>query len=251
MNDPIYDGLHLGDCFEVMARIPDGSVDMVLADLPYSTTQNKWDNVIDLPALWAEYHRLLKPTGAAVLTSQGAFTARLILSNEGWFRYKLVWEKSKATNFLNAKKQPLRKHEDVCVFYPGKPTYNPQMGKGVPYDKGVRKNQQTGSYGNFAASHVKSEGGRYPTDVIYFKTAESESEFIFHPTQKPVALFEYLIRTYTDEGMTVLDNTAGSGTTAIAAMNAKRNWICIERDPEYYAKAKARIEDHINKMELF
>lgn len=220
-----------GDCLSVMPMLPSGSIDLILCDLPYGTTRNKWDSVIDLPALWVEYQRLLKPAGAVVLTSQGAFTAKLILSNEGWFRYKLVWEKSKATNFLNAKKQPLRKHEDVCVFYPGKPTYNPQMGEGEAYDKGIRKDQQTGSYGNFAASHVKSEGGRYPTDVVYFKTAESEPErTVWHATQKPVDLGRYLIRTYSNPGDMVLDNAFGSGSFLVAAQREQRRFIGIEQN---------------------
>lgn len=165
-----------GDCLEVMRRFPDDSVDMVLCDLPYGTTQNKWDSVIPLDALWEEYHRVVKPNGAIVLTSQGIFTAKLMLSNEKYFKYKLAWEKSKPTNFLNAKKQPLRKHEDVCVFYRKQPTYNPQMTEGEPYSKGVRKDQLTGSYGDFKPSLVKSDGQRYPTDVIYFKTARVKGE---------------------------------------------------------------------------
>lgn len=165
-----------GDCLDVLTRFPDHCVDMVLCDLPYGTTQNKWDSVIPLDRLWKEYRRVVKPGGAIVLTSQGVFTAKLILSQEKMFKYKLVWEKSKPTNFLNAKKQPLRKHEDICVFYSQQPTYIPQMSAGEPYNKGVRKNQQTGSYGDFGQVKVQSEGERYPTDVVYFKTAESEGE---------------------------------------------------------------------------
>lgn len=223
--------LYEGDCLSVMPTLPNASVDLVLCDLPYGTTQNRWDSVIDIQALWKEYVRILKPNGSVVLTSQGAFTARLILSNEPWFRYKIVWQKSKATNFLNAKKQPLRKHEDICVFYPGKPTYNPQMGEGSAYDKGVRKEQQTGSYGDFAASHVKSNGERYPTDVIYFKTAESETErTVWHSTQKPVDLGRYLIRTYSNPGDVVLDNAFGSGSFLVAAQREQRRFIGIEKN---------------------
>ena len=160
-----------GDCLEVMKQVPANSIHLVLCDLPYGTTQNKWDSVIPLEPLWEEYRRILAPKGAIVLTSQGPFTARLILSNEDWFKYELVWIKSKSTNFLNAKKQPLRRHEDVCVFYPTQPDYTPQMQPGDGYDKGIRKDQLTGSYGDFQAVKVKSEGGRYPTDVVYFKTA--------------------------------------------------------------------------------
>ncbi|API60567.1 site-specific DNA-methyltransferase [Tardibacter chloracetimidivorans] len=232
--------LRLGDCLDILPTLPDASVNMVLADLPYGTTQNKWDSIIPLTMLWREYKRILAPQGAVVLTSQGPFTARLILSNEDWFKYKIVWEKSKPTNFLNAKKQPLRKHEDICVFYPRQPTYHPQMSAGAAYDKGVRKDQQTGSYGDFRPAHIKSEGGRYPTDVIYFKTAESEGA-VYHATQKPVALCEYLIRTYTNPGDVVLDNCMGSGTTGLACQNSGRRFIGIEKDPDIFAIANRRL----------
>jgi site-specific DNA-methyltransferase (adenine-specific)/modification methylase len=225
-----------------MKRIGDKSIDMILCDLPYGTTQNKWDSVIPLDELWKEYKRIIKDNGVIVLTSQGIFTAKLILSNEKWFKYKLVWEKSKATNFLNAKKQPLRKHEDICVFYNKQPQYNPQMTEGKPYDKGVRKNQLTGSYGDFNPVHVKSEGMRYPTDVVYFKTAESEGK-VYHPTQKPVALLEYLIKTYTRENELILDNCMGSGSTGVACLNTNRKFIGIEKDDNYFEIAKKRIEE--------
>ena len=235
--------LRQGDCLELMKDIPDKSIDMILCDLPYGTTQNKWDSVIPLEPLWEQYKRIIKDNGVIVLTSQGIFTAKLILSNEKWFKYKWVWEKSKATNFLNAKKQPLRKHEDICVFYNKQPKYNPQMTEGEPYDKGIRKNQLTGSYGEFNPVHVKSEGKRYPTDVVYFKTAESEGK-VYHSTQKPVALLEYLIKTYTNEGETVLDNCMGSGSTGVACLNTNRNFIGIELDENYFNIAKERIENH-------
>lgn len=215
------------DCLDAMKLIPDRSVNMVLCDLPYGTTQNSWDSVIPLQKLWRHYERILAPQGVIVLTGQGPFTARLIVSNEQWFKYKLTWVKSKPTNFLNAKKQPLRKHEDVCVFYPKQPKYSPQMGEGEAYDKGVRKNQLSGSYGDFKPSHVKSEGGRYPTDVIYHKTAESEGQ-VYHATQKPVGLGQYLIRTYTERGDVILDNAFGSGSFLVAAAIEGRNAIGIE-----------------------
>jgi len=229
-----------GDCLDVMPEFPDHSIDMILCDLPYGTTQNKWDSVIDLNKLWTQYKRIIKPNGAIILTSQGIFTARLILSNEKWFKYKIVWIKSKATNFLNAKKQPLRKHEDLCVFYQKQPVYNPQMGVGASYDKGIRKDQHTGSYGDFNPSHVHSDGQRYPNDVIvfeedqiddyvYIKTAESEGE-VFHPTQKPVELGRYLIRTYSRPGDIILDNASGSGSFLIAAYLEGRNFIGIEKN---------------------
>lgn len=235
--------LRQGDCLELMKDIPDKSIDMILCDLPYGTTQNKWDSVIPLEPLWEQYKRIIKDNGVIVLTSQGIFTAKLILSNEKWFKYKWVWEKSKATNFLNAKKQPLRKHEDICVFYNKQPKYNPQMTEGEPYDKGIRKNQLTGSYGEFNPVHVKSEGKRYPTDVVYFKTAESEGK-VYHSTQKPVELLEYLIKTYTIEGELVLDNCMGSGSTGVACLNTNRKFIGIELDENYFNIAKERIENH-------
>ncbi|MEE3954451.1 site-specific DNA-methyltransferase [Peribacillus frigoritolerans] len=237
-----------GDCLEVMKGIPNKSVDMILCDLPYGTTQNKWDSVIPLDLLWKEYKRILKDNGVVVLTSQGIFTANLMLSNQSWFKYKLVWEKSKSTNFLNAKKQPLRKHEDICVFYKKQPVYNPQMRDGDPYDKGIRKNQLTGSYGDFKPVHVVSDGKRYPTDVIYFKTAESEGT-VYHATQKPVELGRYLIRTYTNEGATVLDNACGSGSFLISAILENRKFIGIEKneDVELYKNGKIDLIEVCNK----
>ncbi|MFZ3274525.1 MAG: site-specific DNA-methyltransferase [Lutibacter sp.] len=229
-----------GDCLEEMKEIPDKSIDMILCDLPYGTTQNKWDSVIDLKKLWKEYHRIIKDNGAIALTSQGVFTAKLILSNEKDFIYKVVWIKSKATNFLNAKKQPLRKHEDICIFYKKQPFYNPQMTEGEAYDKGFRKDQLTGSYGDFKSNHVKSSGNRYPTDVItyeeqpiddfiYVKTAESEGT-VYHPTQKPIELGRYLIRTFTKPGDVILDNACGSGSFLLSAILENRNFIGIEKN---------------------
>lgn len=219
------------DCLKAMKAIPDASVNMILCDLPYGTTQNKWDSVIPLDALWKQYRRILAPRGVVVLTSQGSFTARLMLSEEKLFKYKLTWIKSKSTNFLNAKKQPLRRHEDVCVFYGKQPHYTPQMSPGEAYDKGVRKSQLTGSYGDFKPSHVKSEGGRYPTDVVYFKTAEAEGR-VWHPTQKPVELGRYLVRTYTEKGDVVLDNAFGSGSFLVSAIAEGRSVIGIEMNQQ-------------------
>ncbi len=231
-----------GDCLNVMQDIPDNSIDMVLCDLPYGTTQNKWDSVIDLDKLWKQYNRIVKPNGAIVLTSQGVFTAKLILSNEKYFKYKIVWIKSKATNFLNAKKQPLRKHEDICVFYKKQPNYNPQMTNGEAYDKGIRKDQYTGSYGDFKPRHIKSNGKRYPTDVIafeeqeiedfvYVKTAESEGK-VYHPTQKPIELGRYLIRTFSNPGDIILDNACGSGSFLLSAILENRKFIGIEKNED-------------------
>lgn len=251
-NDPA-NHLYEGDCLAVLPTLPANSVDFVLCDLPYGTTRNKWDSVIDLPSLWREYRRVLKPRGAVALTGQGLFTARLILSNEAWFRYKIVWVKSKPTNFLNVRVQPLRKHEDICLFYGAPPAYHPQMTPGLPYDKGVRKDQSSGSYGDFQPARVRSGGDRYPSDVVYFKTAESEPErTVWHPTQKPVALAPYLIRTYSNPGDLVLDNAFGSGSFLVAAHLEARRFCGIERnravhrfktqEVDFLEVARARLE---------
>lgn len=216
-----------GDCLDVMEYLPARSVNLILCDLPYGTTQNSWDSVIPLDELWEAYERILAPKGAIVLMGQGPFTAQLILSRTKDFKYKIVWIKSKATNFLNAKKQPLRRHEDICVFYPKQPTYNPVMSTGEAYNKGVRKNQLTGSYGEFKPSEVKSDGSRYPSDVYYCKTAESEGT-VWHSTQKPVELGRYLIKTYSNPGDIVLDNASGSGSFLVAGAIEDRRVIGIE-----------------------
>ncbi|UWF34186.1 site-specific DNA-methyltransferase [Pediococcus acidilactici] len=248
-----------GDSIEKMSKIPDDSVDMVLVDLPYGTTQNKWDSVIPLDKLWEQYHRIVKLNGAMVFTASGVFTARLMLSNVNEYKYKYVWEKSKATNFLNAKKQPLRKHEDILVFYRRQPTYHPQMTYGEAYSKGIRKDQVTGSYGDFQPTFVKSKGSRYPVDVLYFKTAEAEGP-VLHPTQKPVELGRYLIRTFTDPGDIVLDNTSGSGSFLVAALKEGRNFIGIEKNKDvalfkkhpvdYIEVTKRRIKEAITTMKI-
>ena len=237
----IIDKVSRGDCLEVMKNIPDKSIDMILCDLPYGTTRNKWDSIIPLNKLWYQYERIIKNNGVVALTSQGLFTAKLILSNENLFKYKIVWEKSKPTNFLNAKKQPLRKHEDICIFYKKQPVYNPQMTNGEAYNKGIRKNQLTGSYGNFKPVEVKSNGDRYPIDVIYFKTAESEGE-VCHPTQKPVELGRYLIRTFTKPGEVVLDNTCGSGSFLVAAILEGRRFIGIEKNEDVHLFKSKKID---------
>ncbi len=239
-----------GDCLTQLATLPENSVQLVLCDLPYDTTQNEWECPIPLEQLWLEYWRILAPNGAVVLTSQGIFTARLILSQPQHFKYKLIWKKSKATNFLNAKKQPLRRHEDVCVFYKQPATYNPEMQPGEAYDKGVRKSQLTGSYGDFSPIRVRSEGWRYPDDfipeascsddsasgapaeILHARTSEAEGP-VWHPTQKPVALGRYLVRTYSNPGDVVLDNTFGSGSFLVAALAEGRNFVGIEKTREH------------------
>lgn len=235
--------IYQGDCLKVMADLPDQSVDLVLCDLPYGTTQNKWDSVIPLDQLWAQYRRIIKPKGVIALSSQGIFTARLMMSNEAWFKYKFVWVKSKPTNFLNARRQPLRQHEDICIFYGRQPNYRPVMSKGEPYDKGTRKAQYTGSYGDFKPVQVKSDGERFPTDTLYCKTAESEAGGrVWHPTQKPVALGRYLIRMFTGQGDVVLDNAFGSGSFLVAAALEGRRFIGIEKNEEVHLFKEKQVD---------
>jgi site-specific DNA-methyltransferase (adenine-specific) len=229
------------DCLEGMKDIPDGSVDMILCDLPYGTTQNKWDSIIPLGELWEQYNRIIKDDGAMVFTGQGLFSANLIKSNEQYFRYALIWEKTKAGGFLNAKRMPLQAHEDMLVFYKKLPTYNPQMIEGKPYTKKSVTNGDGKNYGKFdrvGAININS-GTRYPRSVI---KVSNDNHGSLHPTQKPVALFEYLIKTYTNEGETVLDNCIGSGTTAIACINTNRNYIGFELDKHYCDIANERVQ---------
>lgn len=231
-----------GDCLELMRDLPSGSVDMVLCDLPYGTTQNKWDSVIPFADLWEQYWRVCKPSAAVVLTAQCPFDKVLGASQLDYLKYEWVWEKPKATGHLNAKKQPMKAHENILVFYRSQCTYNPQKTEGEPYKANGGKSKLD-NYGDFAAVREGStDGSRYPRSVLEL-THETTP---IHPTQKPVALFEYLIRTYTNPGDLVLDNTAGSGTTAIAAENAGRKWICMERDPTYYESAVGRVWEYVN-----
>lgn len=229
--------LYCGDCLEIMPTFAAGSVDMVLCDLPYGTTQCKWDSVVPLPLLWKEYERLCK--GAIVLTAAQPFTSYLVTSRPTWFRYQWVWEKNKATGHLNAKKQPLRAHEDIVVFYRTQGLYNPQMGTGKPYSNSHKPGDSGDCYGAVKFSAVTDCTSRYPRTVIQFPV-DIKAEF--HPTQKPVALMEYLIKTYTNAGDTVLDNCMGSGTTGVACVNTGRNFIGIEKDEKYFVLAMERIE---------
>jgi len=229
------------DCLEGMSKIPSKSVDMILCDLPYGTTQCKWDVIIPFDKLWEQYERIIKDHGAIVLTSAQPFTSLLIASNIKLFKYNWIWEKSKATGYLNSKKRPMVAHEDVLVFAKKQTKYNPQMVQGEPYFKG-KALRPTDVYGEQRETLVENKDGlRYPRTVQYFKTAESEGE-VFHPTQKPVSLFEYLIKTYTDEGEIVLDNCMGSGTTAIACKNLNRQFIGFELDEKYYEIINQRLE---------
>ena len=235
-----------GDCLVVMPKL-DIKVDMILADLPYGTTACKWDTPIPPEPLWENYKRLIKDNGAIVLTASQPFTSVLVMSNPKMFKYEWIWEKSKATGHLDVKRKPLKKHESVLVFYSSLPTYNPQgLIKGI-FKTGRDANMDGKVYGQYK-NHGISEYGNYPKSIIRINNpSQSGNE---HPTKKPVELFEYLIKTYTNEGETVLDNTAGVMTTAIACINTNRNYICIEKDKGYYEKGLERIEKHRQQLKL-
>ena len=231
------------DCLEGMKRIPDKSVDMILADLPYGTTRNKWDSIIPLEPLWEQYDRVIKDNGAIVLTAQTPFDKVLGVSNLKYLKYEWIWQKDAGTGFLNAKKMPLKDHENILVFYKKPPTYNPQMRTGFkPYE--TKRGHLGSNYGSCVESVAKSNGERYPLTTMKFQRDSSK----LHPTQKPVALFEYLIRTYTNENETVLDNVMGSGTTAIACINTNRNYIGFELDETYFNIANERIEKSLERV---
>lgn len=229
--------LFQGDCLELMKDIQDKSIDMILCDLPYGTTQNKWDCVIDLSLLWKQYKRIIKDNGAIVLFSQIPFTITLALSNIKYLRYEFIWVKEQGAGFLNAKKMPLKAHENILVFYKKLPVYNPQMRDGFnPYV--LTQRTASKNYNNYNRVTTISDGERYPLDVLYFKRDRDR----IHPTQKPVSLLEYLIKTYTNEGETVLDNCMGSGSCGVACRNTNRNFIGMELDKDYFEIAKKRIE---------
>lgn len=235
--------LILGDCIEKMRDIPDGSVDMILTDLPYGTTKNPWDSIIPFDCMWKEYWRVCKSNAAVVLTAQTPFDKMLGASQIQYLKYEWIWKKESGTGFLNSKKQPLKNCENVLVFYRNQCVYNPQMTYGTPYK--VKRGVNSSNYNASSSVMTYSDGERYPLTLLDFKRDSNN----IHPTQKPVALFEYLIKTYTNENDTVLDSCAGSGTTAVAAENNGRRWICIEKDEEMYWKSKKRIlNDKINKL---
>ena len=233
--------LKQGDCLELMKEIPDGSIDLILCDLPYGKTQCRWDSVIPFEPLWEEYNRIIKQNGAIALFGTEPFASHLRLSNLKNYKYDWVWDKVKGTGFLNAKKQPLRNHEVICVFYKKQCIYNPQKTKGH-----VRKNAckglhlQTEVYGTMAVETVYDSTERYPRSIQIFSTDTQKSSL--HPTQKPVALLEYLIKTYTNPGETVLDNCMGSGSTGVACVNTGRNFIGYELEQKYFDIAVERIE---------
>ena len=243
------------DCIDGMKNIESGSIDMILCDLPYGTTACKWDVIIPFDLLWEQYKRIIKDNGAIVLTAAQPFTSLLISSNLSMFKYEWIWKKHQGTGFLNAKKQPLRNHENICVFYKNQCTYNPQKTTG---HRKVGKTKQKRPSKLEVYRELKEvveyldDGTRYPKTVQKFdydKNRYDSSQFKNrHPTQKPVKLFEYLIKTYTNEGDLILDNCIGSGTTAISALNTNRNFIGFEKEKKYYDLANERIEQHKQKL---
>ena len=238
------------DCLEIMKDIEDKSIDMILCDLPYQTTKCKWDILIPFKPLWKQYKRIIKDNGAIVLTASQPFTSALVMSNVKMFKYELIWDKKLATGHLNAKIMPLKRHENILVFGVGKLKYNPQIieRKEIREEKGggiISDGTGNSAYGK----HYKVAGKythRQPTTIQEFSNADKTN--ILHPTQKPVALFEYLIKTYTNEGDTVLDNCLGSGTTAIACVNLKRKCTGIELDEEYFNQAMERITNQTRQQ---
>ena len=244
------------DCLEGMKKIPDKSVDMILCDLPYGTTACKWDTIIPFELLWEQYERIINDNGAIVLTASQPFTSALIMSNTSLYKYNFVWEKSKGNNFVHAKNMPLKFHEDICVFSKSpighisqlgdrRMTYNPQGLKRVNKKWSRPKHYENG-HNLSRESHKLDrviEFENYPTSILKYSNSDNRDRGL-HPTQKPVALFEYLIKTYSNEGEVVLDNCMGSGTTAIACINTNRNYIGFELDEEYYKASLERIEEH-------
>lgn len=243
--------IYFGDSLELMYDIPDGKIDMILCDLPYGKTKNKWDSVLDLPKLWEHYERIIKPNGAIILTGQDKFSATLMLSNPKLHRYNLIWEKTTPTGHLNSKRMPLRSHEDILVFYKKLPTYNPQKTTGherkVSSATHKRNSKKTSNYGDHGLTSYDSTE-RSPKSVLKFPTDRQKSAI--HPTQKPVELFKYLIKTYSNEGDIILDNCSGSGTTGVACIETLRNFILMENDPTHYDDSLIRIEDFKNNFKL-
>ena len=240
--------IYQGDCLELMNGIPDGSIDMILCDLPYGTTACKWDTIIPFEPLWEQYERVIKDNGAIVLTASQPFTSALVMSNPKMFKYDMVWKKPQGVDPFMAKIRPLNDKEDILVFCKGRTVYNPQLMQGKPYkvtrDKKPRVNEITGT--TMKRTSTVNEGNRLPKRILEFNQERG-----LHPTQKPVALLEYLIRTYTNEGETVLDNCMGSGSTGVACVNTSRNFIGIELDEKYFNIAKKRITEHRVQMDMF
>lgn len=251
--------IYLGDCLDVMQDIPDKSIDAIICDLPYqvlnkSNPNAKWDKIIPFEPLWKQYERIIKDNGAIILFAQGMFTAQLMISNQKLWRYNLIWDKGRVTGFLNANRMPMRRHEDICVFYKKLPTYNPQMEKCEPHQrnhgKGNNESPTNRCYGNFVSTPTIISDEKFPKSIIQVKSEHKNGEF-YHPTQKPVNLLRYLIRTYTNENDVILDNTMGSGSTIVACIKEKRQWIGIEKDEKYFEIAKQRIQEEKSQLTLF
>jgi len=233
--------LHLGDCLEIMPNIQSGSVDAIIADLPYGSTKCAWDVIIPFDDLWKEYKRIIKPKGAIVLFGNQPFTTLLIASNFKWFKYELVWDKTIPAGMSYARFQPMRQHENIVVFCEGKTTYNPQMvERSKPIKEGGKKPSDSAPIKYFNNMGGRIYTHKQPITIMRFRKIRKGS---LHPTQKPVDLLEYLVETYTNAGETILDNTMGSGTTGVACMNTGRNFIGIEKEEKYYLIAKKRIEE--------
>ena len=239
--------MYCADCLELMAEIPDKSIDMILCDLPYGHTQSDWDSIIPFDSLWLQYKRIIKDCGAIVLTASQPFTTDLINSARDIFRYELIWIKNRGTGIFSAKTRPMKAHENICVFYKNSPCYNPQMDSGKPYR--CKQGKQSKSFGLDTGKTIVTvnKGERYPLSYQFFVSTVGKN---VHPTQKPVTLFEYLIETYTNTGDLVLDNCAGSFTTAIACDNLNRNWICIEKEPKYCDIGLQRINENRKRLGL-
>ncbi len=242
-----------GDCIVEMKNIPDKSIDMILCDLPYGTTACKWDTVIPFVSLWEQYKRIIKDNGAIVLTASQPFTSALVMSNIKWFRYEWIWDKAKGSNPLLSKKQPMKSHENILVFSKSQTRYNPQMTEGKPYlipkTGGNRTNSITNAKDSKDFQQKTDPTKRFPLTIQKYSIHCGSK---VHPTQKPVSLFEYLIKTYTNEGDLVLDNCMGSGTTGVACKNLNRNFIGIELDSEYFKIAESRIKEEVpNTLQEF
>lgn len=234
--EPLLNTIHHADAMDLLARLPDASVDMVLCDLPYATTQNKWDVLIDIDLMWSHLQRICKERSAIVLTAMQPFTSLLVSSNMPMFRDEWIWRKNSGTGFLDAKNRPMRNHESILVFSKKRCDYYPQMREGEAYS--CLTGSQTANYGKFDKIMTINTGERYPLTVLEFSSDKG-----LHPTQKPVALFEYLIKTYTQENDIVLDMTCGSGTTAVACMKTGRRFICGDITQEYVDIANRRLEE--------
>jgi DNA modification methylase len=227
------------DCFDIFPYIKDKSVNLIFADLPYGTTQNKWDSVLSLDLLWSQYERIIADNGCIVLTADGIFTGALIMSNPKWFKYKLIWDKKSTSGFLNAKKMPLRRHEDILIFAKGKTTYNPIMEeRGKPRKKGGYVGANKGTYG-IHKEDVKFNNEYYPTSIIEISNANQKAKQ--HPTEKPIELMKWIVKTYSNENDVVLDNTMGSGTTCLASKELNRFFVGIEKEKQYYEIAVSRV----------